>query len=709
MKASLGRLFLYVLIACLGFWNISSLVHCIHGDMTSGILPRYKILSEILALGELPFWDPYQRLGYPLHSSFIVSVWDPITLLAGKLFTFNTVTLHYFFLVFVVIGGFGFSDLLKRFKLSPQAILVCSICYMLSGVFVGNTMHLRFIMAITWLPWVLSYFLKLLNEPNMKNTLWFSSITAIFILEAYQKVILVTGYFLLLYLVYELYSKWKEKEYSQVRRMLGSLFASSFLLTLMILPLIISSIEGFSQMTRGDQMSYPLSQLGSMDPRGLLSFILPVLATSKLFMGEQAFLTLNNIYLGIIPLFILASSLIKPSFLKRNWKLLSIALVFLLLTLGENGGIALLAYKIIPLYGYFKLPGFLRVFVILIILILVAKEIENYPQKGKDETSSKIILGLFLLVFLSVFVYSVLKIETPIQNINIDLFFIDTLESLYQKLAIQSAIMFMILVTFYLAMKKNKRRAAFSIIVLDIMLGAAINSPRTSASPQASAIEVNKALSLMPSGFPIPNKPYLSDQKKEDTKAPLIWRNEGNFTKQPCYDGYNAYELKKYYDVINHPVLKDRLDSLPIVFLSSIVVPQTNYKNQDISTVVLDSMAYEILRETPFQATVGDTCYFTKFKPHEVAVAVKTSNPKMLTLMQINYPGWKAFDRNEEIPIYESYGGVRSVLVTNQTKEVVFKYSNNKLVYAFWLSVLTFVLIIIALFYLHFKHNKYQY
>ena len=67
---------LFLVVSIAAYWQIAFLQYSVQWDMLDCFLPWRYFVGESLQNGNLPFWNPYQHLGYPIHAD-LRSVWYP--------------------------------------------------------------------------------------------------------------------------------------------------------------------------------------------------------------------------------------------------------------------------------------------------------------------------------------------------------------------------------------------------------------------------------------------------------------------------------------------------------------------------------------------------------------------------------------------------------------------------------------------------------
>jgi hypothetical protein len=82
-----------------------------------------------------------------------------------------------------------------------------------------------------------------------------------------------------------------------------------------------------------------------------------------------------------------------------------------------------------------------------------------------------------------------------------------------------------------------------------------------------------------------------------------------------------------------------------------------------------------------------------EYSPHRIAFKVNPSQPTMLVVNDLHYPGWRATVNGQDRPIQKAYGFARAVELPAGASEVVLEFSPTGFPYTPWLAVISFCLL----------------
>jgi hypothetical protein len=146
-------------------------------DIAHWIFPARWFVRTALLAGELPLWNPYQGLGFPVLGDPLYGVFYPpnwLLLLVGPAWFARALSALDFF--HMAWGGAGVFVLARRLRGSPVAASIAALAWSLSGYMTAQwTAGLR-LHAGAWIPWVAVGHLALLTTLRMGGRRWMSGI-----------------------------------------------------------------------------------------------------------------------------------------------------------------------------------------------------------------------------------------------------------------------------------------------------------------------------------------------------------------------------------------------------------------------------------------------------------------------------------------------------------------------------------------------------
>lgn len=710
---------LLLLISIFAYWEISLLQYSVKWDMLDVILPWRFHVGECLRHNYFPFWNPYQSAGYPIHADLQCPTWYPETILIGSITGYSNITLHVLFTVYIFIAGLGIFKLTKYFGADNLPAFIAGFAFMLTGIYVSHAQHLFIIVSLSWIPWTILYYMKISTEPfNYNNILILSIFTFLLISGGYQALSIVTGYLFFVLFIFYCIKTLIKKDYHSLFKIVKSNLAWTILTTGLCL-VIISSLQNiFKSVERLSGMSLEQAQSIPFTPRSLFSLLVPYgVAKDPGFFNTD--ISMSNLYMGIFMLgFFLAGLFIK---LKPELKIILIfGFIFLLASFGDYLPVRKWLYNFFPLMDLFRIPGFLRVIIVIPIIITGGLAIDAL-LKGVGKMQKRIIIPFTLIscLLILVLIWSAARVsrENPLlTGKDIGLSELIASASVFTHILIHSIIQLIFLAVFILLYyKKVRLKILIPIFVLvEMFLSIQMNIKYTGCSTDFNPLVVRAELKERPHGFPLPPPTNISKNTDAAAQFKPFWRNVNIFNKTVSFDAFTSFKLKGYkFLEDNSPMLKEAILKNQLAYLSDQIFIEDEYFTDKVKIIHPKDLFFSRddfikLDAKNIISSNGDTVILTSFNPNEIKTYVKTKQPQIITLLQSNYEGWKVLIDGETAPHFTSNHLFISVRVPSGEHEIIFSYSKNivKAAFIFSYSLFLIILFIVLWNYVKKKYPK---
>lgn len=388
-----------LLVCCLiAWWPVSFFVYSLKNDALNYFLPVRFQISEAISNGYWPFWSPYFNLGYPLHGDMQSGVWNPIVQLFSLFGAYTLRTLHYETILYVFISGLGMFYLLKYLALDRKICLLIAISYMLCGYNSDSAQFLNWISAASFLPFVILFSFRSVNEPSWKPCLLNGLFIYLFFVTAYPADFIILLYVLLTFYTWQFFLKkgsTKEKLVIFSRKIL----VTGIVVLLLSLPAILSYIQFLPLTERGTGASYRDAMSDPLHPSLFISYLVPLSVWKANFASITDPLVRNS-YFGLTAfIFLITGFLVKlksPWFRFCKWGFI-LSSIF---SIGEIGGLRSLAYYVLPLMNSFRHPANARLFTIFFACMISAFSIQ-YVYKSAETKKLQYSFTLVLIILIS--------------------------------------------------------------------------------------------------------------------------------------------------------------------------------------------------------------------------------------------------------------------------------------------------------------------
>jgi len=287
---------LLVLIAVIGYYQVALFQNTLKWDVTDQYYPWRMFVVQCLRNGILPFWNPYEQFGYPMHADPQSGVWYPVVWLMSLFGPYTLYSVQLEFMLHVIGGGIGMLFLLQRFHVNPFIALINAIAYMFCGLFVGNAQHLTFTIAACWLPFVILAFKNMAEHNHWRFALHFALFGYLLVSGGYPAFAIILFYILLTVTVF-LFIRNRQSKHWMKRFLLHSILAVVLLL-LCSSGILYSVFQSSDYLARAAGLSFKVASFGPFSPQSLISLMFPLAsARDSEFFGTDAG-KMNGFYIG---------------------------------------------------------------------------------------------------------------------------------------------------------------------------------------------------------------------------------------------------------------------------------------------------------------------------------------------------------------------------------------------------------------------------
>lgn len=655
-----------VMAALVAYLPVTTMFNALKNDAITLDYPIKFFINECLQNNVRPFWMNTWAMGFPLESILTWSYFSPLQFLAGNLFSYNLYLFHLEFLTYIILAGWGMYYLLNK-HISHQQNLntVLSCSFMLSGFMVGSSQWMAYVAAAALLPFVLASYLNLIRVPSAKNSMLFTATFYLMLTGSYPAFAVVTVYVLVLLLLYVLASRRSKPNADFDGKKLAFYLAFTVIsMTALYSCCLYYSIGVFQHVERGNPINSDTPFFGSnyLHPKGLLSLFVPFSSTRFSAINTEG--TMNNTYIGLLPLLLLPLSIFFNLKKKgsRNLLVLLAAICFLLLSFGSFTPFRE-AINILPGFSYFRNSALLRLFSIIAILTYFSATFSSKGLKDIKTAFAKKMLAItaaaiiFMMASMALYNgYSFYGKElnlTPVKNLIENLSFSDTL-------LFGSGLQIMILIAALVFYKKNKWRFVFAVFLVDVVVNTLVCTPFFTVGSH-SVKETNEQYLKISRGFPVQTAPP-SQVATQFSLNGATWNHLNVFAKKTSSRNANYGPL----------VLKNCLNE----------------------NIAIEAKAFFSGKPLVFGLAPKTTITVIKQNPGYVAMNVALKAKTEIYLQQNFYPGWHAYLNGKEMEVVAVPGAMKVTI--SESGLVIFKYQRN---FAFIVSTIVNLLVLSVLFY----------
>ncbi len=359
---------LIALVVVLAVYPLSFFQFIPKWDSVRGYLPYRFFVSDYILDGQLPFWNPFQRLGYPGYSDLQSGCWYPIMWLLMLFGQYDITSLILEVVLCFIISGWGMFTLSRWMHGCNRTAAVLSISYALCGFMVGSTQLMVFLIGLAWLPWIVWAWLRVLQGGGARYAAMLSFFLMCNITGASPAFTIVLLYLLPAIACYYFFRSKGKLEF--LRHFVFYALISATLLLFLLAPFIVSFVDFLPYFNRSGKMPYEAIILNPFVWSDYISFLFPYSVISTHSMFQITDLSLRNAYIGIAGLLFFGATIISSKYRSKWFWGIAVSLVIAMwLAMGDESGIYRMVYHL-PGFGLFRHPAFFRGYGILCMLLL---------------------------------------------------------------------------------------------------------------------------------------------------------------------------------------------------------------------------------------------------------------------------------------------------------------------------------------------------
>ncbi|MDP3988162.1 MAG: YfhO family protein [Candidatus Levybacteria bacterium] len=723
-------------------------------DVIRQLYPWKTLSIDILKMGQIPFWNPYNFSGSPLMANFQSAVFYPFNFLyflpADRQGFFSQIN-AWTILVFlqVLLAGFFTYLFSREIGIGKKGALLSSISFSLS-LFMSVFLEYNIIgQTILWLPLSLYFIEKLLKKITFWRIIGFVFSLVFSFFAGHIQIFGFSLFFIFLYVVFRLNSQKNWAIRTKVfyfTEFLILFFLSFIIFAVQLLP----TLELIKNSARVSQDYQFLIKNLLLQPSQLILFLSPDFfgnPVARNYLLSDSYPG-NAVYIGLIP-FIFSFFALKLFKINYFVKFLTLFSVFFLLFFIRSP-ITEIFYKInIPFFSTGSPNN--AIFLLSFSLSILSGFGLEFWLKNKSVLFNKVLMFfgfVFVLGWLLIFVFH-FQVSTKNFIYSTILFFVSTsvflTGSIFKNKKGIISILFILITVFdlfYFFGKFNpfvNKELVFPKTGIFSYLGKNAGINRFWGYGKAS-IESNFSTQYSlysPDGYdPLYPKRYgefIQSSKYGKIETEFNNQNRSDAVIAPGFGeedlAKNIYRLK-VLDILGVKYILDRNDNassektFPIqrfnlifqengwrVFENKKAVPRifltSDYKvfknNQDFEKIFFakdfDPSKTILLEENPSFSRLNvlkhlNAINIDLYSPNEIKLSVNSETDQLLFISDTYYPGWQAAVDGKETKIYRADYAFRAIIVPKGNHKILFEYKPK----SFYLGLKITIVGIISLF-----------
>lgn len=700
------------LISIIAYWQISFMFWTFKWDFIDVVFPWRFHVGECIQKGIFPFWNPYLLTGFPIHADLQVPTWYPVVWIVSSLFGYSIYSLHVLFIINSFIAGYGMYKLSFYFNKKKRESFIVGVSYMLCGYFVSHGQHFFILIAAAYIPWVIYFYLKLIDKLSILNLLKVSVAIYLLISGGYQSLTIITGYLLLIIFICNVWSRIKNRD--KVIRFLSFNVYLAIIVLLFSLPLLVSiyQLSGYTfRFTEGINFHHIFTN--PFSPQSLISFLFPLSTTTNVDFFDTD-VSGRNIYIGLFCLIFYLWSF-KYRKTKKELLFLIFGLICLLASFGNYIPVREFLANYFPLMGKFRMPTNFILFAVISIFISLSIHLPSIFSNSYKRIQSKFLIAIGVILLINLLLFFFNFTTSYGKNNSSNFYEVVNNFTFFDNVLIQSTAHVFLLLLFVLVCLFFKRISKINLltflIIIDLLVSVNFNGLHTVYSIY-SPLTINENISKHPKGFPLPIHETIANANEDKNKESRLWRsNQAVFQKRIVFNSFTSLRLLNYdkLDDDYQDLKKEILDNYFVYSTDNLKLIDSlnqtkvfNKKDLFVSSEVLKKLS-----SINFESSENDTVIVKEFSPNRIELITENKYPVILTILQQKYFGWHVFIDGVKSEIFKSNLIYMSTVLNKGKHKVEFKYINNAVLYSAIFSAFIFLFCLFLIVYFSFKeHNK---
>lgn len=708
---------LLLLICLLAYWPLTFGIFSVKNDAIHYFLPYRFNISEALRNGEFPFWSPYIYLGNPIMGDMQSGAWNPIVWLFSAIGRYDITLFHYENLLYIFLGGVGMYKLTNRLTDHSHTALLIAVSYMLSGFMLGGQL-INWLSAAAFLPFVIHYYRLSLHSPSVINAIKTGTVLFLLFTSSYPSFFILTAYLLVIFAITTFFQRLRLR--NSIPFNIGQWLCVQLLIVLVFaglsLPALVSYIDLLPYYQRGAGLGYEEAMTNALAPLHFSTAVFPATVKANDIISATD-VTCRNTYIGIFPLLLLVA--LPPALNSRNIKLIVLAAVSVLFSLGDLTPFQKLCYNFVPLLDTFRHPSQLRLFFILALLLLAApglKKLIDNTITGKEtirlkRTAWAFIAGIMVSIILAISLKTN-QVHTSLR-FNADNFrtilktFIESV-SFADGILLSGSIQLLFLVLLIWVVKKKSTFLSFfsAMWIINLIVMAQLVLPASFVS-KVSPAAINRIIHSSPKGFPADSLQKSLQQNSSDAFA--VFNTIGlsyfynkkigisRITNSPAF-------LLQQDSFTKNPLLYNYVSSQPIAYIADSVLHLKNSSPVDSSGkckfAFVDGLSFS------GSCTENNTAAVKNISANSFLIETQTMVPAFLVLSQNYYHHWSVSIDGLPGKIVKTNLSFMGTMVPQGKHTVLFKFIPANTIKALWLQLTVICILLITLIILGYRSIK---
>jgi hypothetical protein len=338
-------------------------------DAKAHFQPQIQFLSDCIARGEWPFWNPYVFSGQPQIADPQSMIFSPPFLLLALVNRSPSLwAVDVTVLLSMFAGGLGVIAWIRDQGWHWAGALLAALVFSFGAAMAWRMQHIGQVMSLVFLPVTLFCLDRALERGSLRYGLA-AGLAAGCIVLGRDQVALLCVYLLIAYVLWRLFADFVDSA-GLMRRLLSLGVAGVAGFALVIVPVLFTVLLAAD--SNRPEIDYVGAGRGSLHPALLLTFLVPDLfgasGDMKDYWGPPSFAwkdtglfiaqNVGQLYIGAIPLLLIVGALFSGRLWDRQIRFFAVAFaVMLIYALGWYTPIFRVMYAVLPGVNLYRRPA----------------------------------------------------------------------------------------------------------------------------------------------------------------------------------------------------------------------------------------------------------------------------------------------------------------------------------------------------------------
>jgi hypothetical protein len=706
-------------------------------DFTEYVYPTQSFAARALQSGTLPFWNPYTFSGIPFLADVAVAFFYPVNWLQSLFVNDNR--LPVLAAELVIISHFWLAQmtmfaLVRSLQVSSLGGLIAAVSYGFCGMMACHVFHPMMVAHFAWFPLVWLLFARALDTLRLQTALLAGLVYGVMLLSGHPQTSLYLTLLLFFYTLWIAATRLREQTLHGTSILLfGALAALPIVIGAGLFAVQLFHSQEFAGVSVRQNFTLEQASAGSLQWKQLFTMLVPKLFGSvdaaslrssapemPYYIGQYYDYWETSFYFGIVALVLGTIGFVHSlrSGMQKHlaWFLCAAAVFGILFAVGSHGFLFGAMFQL-PLFGTFRIPARMMMFVVLAYCIMAGVGFDALRKTTSFKT--------MMLIMGAIALFAVLAAVGVLQS------FFDTPKQMLAATQGQATLALgLVMLVGGVVWLAVRGVISTHIAGITFLIIAAFDLNLHGASFNASKANPEEAYRLPPAiEQQLAVKPPQSIFRVRTREAGFtaMQRNQGLMSPIMMYEGYTPITLARLlpaapsadamFDLLNlryeialnrqtgEAGFRERPSYLPRARMVYRIVQATPETAKQLGSAPTMDVVNAAVIEKPLSTTLSGSSTASvqhsvecvSYIANESTYKVSSSEAGLLVFSEIWYPAWHVSIDGQSAELLRVNHSLRGVVVPQGSHTVRLWYDSAAFRTGAWVSGATLVLTLVAL------------